>query len=45
MTVGIRAVNIRNNIQKNRKLALFSHLLASFPIPKYNSPIRIPTVR
>lgn len=45
MTVGISAVNIRKSMQKKRKLALFSHLLASFPIPRYNRPIRMPTVR
>jgi hypothetical protein len=45
MTVGIRAVNIRNNTQKKRKLVLFITFVASLPIPRYNRPIRIPTVR
>lgn len=45
MTVGISAVNIRNSIQKKRKLVLFITLVASLPIPRYNRPIRIPTVK
>lgn len=33
-TVGIRAVNIRNSIQKNRHPVLLYALLDSFPIPR-----------
>lgn len=41
-TVGMRAANIRNNMEKKRKPELLRTFLASFPIPKYSKPIRSP---
>ena len=44
-TVGIIAVNMRNSIQKKRQPALLKALEASLPMPRYNRPIKMPTVR
>ena len=44
-TVGMSAVNMRKSIQKKRQPALLYALLASFPMPKYSRPIRIPTAK
>lgn len=41
-TVGMRAANIRNNMEKKRKPELLRTFFASFPIPKYSKPIRSP---
>lgn len=41
-TVGIRAANIRNNMEKNRNPELLRTFLASFPMPRYSRPIRTP---
>ncbi len=43
ITVGIRAVNMRKSMEKKRQAALLTIFVASFPIPKYNKPIRRPT--
>lgn len=40
--VGIRAPNMRNSTEKNRKPVLSKALLASFPILRYSSPITTP---
>ena len=44
-TVGISAVNMRKSIQKKRQPALLNALDDSLPMPKYNSPIKMPTLR
>ena len=44
-TVGISAVNMRKSIQKKRQPALLNALDDSLPIPKYNSPMRMPTLK
>ena len=41
-TVGIRALNMRNSMQKKRQPALLYALLDSLPIPRYSSPMRRP---
>lgn len=41
-TVGIRAANMRNSMEKKRNPELLRTFLASFPIPRYNRPIRTP---
>lgn len=40
--MGIRAANMRNNMEKKRKPELLRTFLASFPIPRYSRPIRTP---
>ena len=44
-TVGMSAENIKKSIQKNRHPALLRTFVESFPIPRYNNPIRMPTTR
>lgn len=41
-TVGMRAANMRNSMEKKRKPELLRTFLASFPIPRYSRPMRSP---
>lgn len=41
-TVGMRAANMRNSMEKKRKPELLRTFLASFPIPRYSRPMRRP---
>jgi hypothetical protein len=41
-TVGMRAANMRNSMEKNRKPELLRTFLASFPIPRYSRPMSRP---
>lgn len=41
-TVGIRAANMRNNMEKKRNPELLRTFLASLPMPRYSRPIKMP---